>query len=256
MQKILVIGGNGFIGREVCRLAARKGHVVLSLSRGGRPNRWQPWMPQVQWVAGDVTRPSTWRDAVKNCDAVIHCVGIVREHPEEGATFERINGEAAMLAAREAEDAGVGTFIFLSAERTPPFVSERFLIAKRRAEQFLRRSELQSVVLRPTYVYGRGRPPSLLLGRLHEGATHLPMLGSFARITRPLPVTQVAAAAVYAAAAPQVSGTYGTDGIERLATAYDPTLTLDDQRGLRSLIAAGVLTGGALGWAAWHRRRK
>jgi len=51
---------------------------------------------------------------------VIHCVGIIRERAAQGVTFERFNGEAAINVAREAQAAGVGRFVFLSAAQRRP----------------------------------------------------------------------------------------------------------------------------------------
>lgn len=49
MPKILVFGGNGFIGSRVCEEALSTGLQVVSINRSGRPKQDEPWMNEVQW---------------------------------------------------------------------------------------------------------------------------------------------------------------------------------------------------------------
>lgn len=255
-EKILVTGGNGFIGQAVCRLALQRGHAVKSIARSGRPRDWKPWMHQVEWVAADVMDPITWRDHLKNCAAIIHCVGIVRERPSEGVTFERINGESTMLAADAAEASGVEKFVFLSAHATPPGLSERYLAAKRRAEAYLLdRQDLQSVILRPAYAYGPARRSATALAKLHEGALHLPLIGRKLEKLRPLPVQHVAAAAVRAITLPHAEGIYDISGIQRLAQAYNPAMSVSSRAGLLPLLAASTAAGGFIGWLLRRKQK-
>lgn len=56
---LLVLGGNGFVGRQVVRLAAGAGFDVLSISRRGAPDREgdaEPWEARVTWLKGDVVK--------------------------------------------------------------------------------------------------------------------------------------------------------------------------------------------------------
>ena len=157
---LLVTGGTGFIGREVCRLAVRDGHDVTSVARSGRPDprHRDPWAGEVAWVAADVLEPHRWRDRLAGVDAVVHCVGIARERPREGATFERVNGDAAIVAALESERAGADRFVFLSSSRSPPLVRDEYVKSKRRAEAAIADLDVETAVVRPGPVYGPGQP--------------------------------------------------------------------------------------------------
>ena len=258
-MKILVTGGNGFIGQEVCRIAVGDGHEVVGLARSGRPETPAPWADGVRWVAANVLDPEGWREHLEGCDAVVHCVGIAFEKPEKGATFERINGDAAEVASWEAEHVGVGRFVLISAAVKPPGLSPRFLSSKRRAESALRGRQLEESILRPGLVYGPGRPPSMVVGALLRGLGHVPGLKRRLRPNRPLHVDQVALAAVRAATEPGYQGVIDVDNIDYLAgeawRAYaeaDAGATSD----VRPLVVGGAvagLVGGAL-WALRSRR--
>jgi uncharacterized protein YbjT (DUF2867 family) len=169
MGRVLVTGGSGFIGREVCRLAAERGHDAVSVARSGRPafgrsgggkgngrdGRDDPvWADEVNWVAASVFEPRRWRRYFDGCDGVVHSIGIIDDDPNEGIVLERVNGDAAILAGLEAERAGVPSFSFVSASVTPPGARKAYLAAKRRAERELRELDVSVARLRPGPVYG------------------------------------------------------------------------------------------------------
>ncbi|MGI9174564.1 MAG: NAD-dependent epimerase/dehydratase family protein [Rhodothermales bacterium] len=257
-MKLLVTGGNGFIGQEVCRIAVGDGHKVISVARSGRPEISAPWTDEVEWVAANVLEPETWRDHLAGCDAVIHCVGIISEKPEQGVTFERLNGDAGDVASWEAEHAGVGRFVLISAAANPPGVSSRYLSSKRQAESAVRGRSFESSILRPAIVYGPGRPASVLLGKLLQGVGRLPVVGNAVRENRPLHVDQVALAAVRAATEEGYGGTIGIDNIEYLAGAQW-RLYADAEAApklpARPLVVGGVVAG-FLGGALWALRER
>lgn len=216
MSTLLVVGGSGFIGREVCRLAVRNGHEVRSVSRSGRPAIDAAWTDDVSWTSADLFRPNAWRDRLDGVDAVVHAVGTLSESPTDGTTFERVNGDAAILTALEAERAGVDAYVFLSAAVKPPGVRNAYLTAKRRAEAAIADLDLAAITLRPGPVYGSGQPhlPTVVNTLLRFVASVSPIADRLGE-ARPLSVETVARA------------TY--------RTALDPDETLLDVADIRNL---------------------
>nr|DAD17877.1 TPA_asm: hypothetical protein HUJ06_019340 [Nelumbo nucifera] len=53
-ERVVVLGGSGFVGSAICKAAVSKGIEVVSLSRTGRPSYSDSWVNQVTWMAGDV----------------------------------------------------------------------------------------------------------------------------------------------------------------------------------------------------------
>ncbi|EMA68306.1 NAD-dependent epimerase/dehydratase [Halorubrum aidingense JCM 13560] len=216
MSTLLVVGGSGFIGREICRLAVRDGRDVRSISRGGRPPLDAPWADAVSWTSADLFRPNGWRDRLDGVDAVVHAVGIIRETPAAGITFERLNGDGTIIAALEAERAGVDTFVFLSSSVKPPGVRSAYLTAKRRAEAAIAGLDLDDVTLRPGPVYGTGQPHfSPPVNAALRLADSVPLIADRLGEARPLPVDTVARAAY--------------------RTAFDPAESLLDVADVRRL---------------------
>jgi NAD dependent epimerase/dehydratase family enzyme len=72
-MRIFVTGGTGLVGtRLIRRLRQRKDDVVL-LTR--RPEVAKGQFADCQVIAGDPTQDGPWKDAVRDCDAVVNLAG-------------------------------------------------------------------------------------------------------------------------------------------------------------------------------------
>lgn len=200
MDRLLVIGGSGFIGQEICRLALAADYDVRSVSRGGRPDGTADWTDRVSWTEANVFSPNQWRNQLVNCDAVIHSIGTLHESPADGRSFERLNGDSTILTALEAERAGVASFVFISASAAPPTVRQEYVSSKRRAERAISDLDLQMTTLRAGPIYGEGQPH--FSGIVNAGFRLLDQIKPISKrlgVARPLPLYPVARAALAAA---------------------------------------------------------
>ncbi|ORY69532.1 NAD dependent epimerase/dehydratase [Pseudomassariella vexata] len=91
-KRIIVCGGNGFLGSRICKFAVSRGWDVTSISRSGEP-QWQnvtasaappPWARKVTWERADIMRPTTYISLLKGADFVIHSMGILLEADYKG----------------------------------------------------------------------------------------------------------------------------------------------------------------------------
>ncbi|KAF2032106.1 NAD(P)-binding protein [Setomelanomma holmii] len=96
-KKLVVCGGNGFLGSRICRAAAHRGWSVTSISRSGDPH-WSSvssspnppdWSTSVSWQKGDVLDPSSYTQHLEGADAVIHSMGILLEADYKGVVSGR-----------------------------------------------------------------------------------------------------------------------------------------------------------------------
>nr|GEW25775.1 NAD(P)-binding domain-containing protein [Tanacetum cinerariifolium] len=74
-EKLLVLGGNGFVGSHICKEALDRGFLVASLSRSGKSSIQEPWANNVSWHQGDLLSGDSWKDALDEVTSVISCVG-------------------------------------------------------------------------------------------------------------------------------------------------------------------------------------
>lgn len=148
---IVVTGGTGFVGREICRRLAAQGVPVRAVARHAPA---QPLPQGVSFFPADVTRAISLREAMDGAKAVIHTVGIIRE--KGAATFDRMHCHATAETVSAAHRARVPRFILVSALGARPTSSSRYQQTKAAAEEIVRQSGLAFTILRPSVVYGPG----------------------------------------------------------------------------------------------------
>eukprot|EP00977_Amphora_coffeiformis_P011368 scaffold2744_cov160-Amphora_coffeaeformis.AAC.5 len=78
-QKVVVFGGTGYVGSQVCERLADKGYQVTAVSRRGENPRAgkSPALDRVKWVKGDATNKKDVARLVSEHDAVVHAVGLL-----------------------------------------------------------------------------------------------------------------------------------------------------------------------------------
>ncbi|GFZ08252.1 NAD(P)-binding Rossmann-fold superfamily protein [Actinidia rufa] len=69
-EKLLVLGGNGFVGSHVCKEALARGLSVASLSRSGRSSINESWANNVIWHQGNLLSDNSWKESLCNVTAV------------------------------------------------------------------------------------------------------------------------------------------------------------------------------------------
>lgn len=153
-ERVVVLGGSGFVGSAICKAAVSKGIEVISLSRSGRPTYSGSWVDQVTWKSGDVFYVN-WDEVLTGATAVVSTIGGVGSEEQ----MLRINGEANVVAVNAAKEYGVPKFILISVHdyNLPSFLlSSAYFTGKRKAEsEVLSKYPNSGVVLRPAFIYGK-----------------------------------------------------------------------------------------------------
>ena len=179
VRRVTVIGGSGFLGRQIVRRLAEDGVDVRVAVR--RPE--SVAFPdlgdkagQVTTICADVWDQASVGPAVVGADAVVNTVG---HYVERGtATFESIHGQGAMHVARASSAAGAQRLVHISGIGADPHSDSPYVRARAIGEHLVRDAFPQATILRPSAVFG---PDDALFNRLADLSRVLPVLPLFGR---------------------------------------------------------------------------
>jgi len=162
----LLTGATGFVGRTLARaLAPTMGNRLRLFIR--ESSRLPPGLtPPLTAVIGDLLDPSALADATLSVGTVIHLAALTGK-ASRGSMLET-NTEGTRSLLKVAKRAGVTRFLFVSSIAAS-FQDRRwyhYAESKRQAEQAVRESGLDWVIVRPTMVLGPGSPVQASLTRL------------------------------------------------------------------------------------------
>jgi uncharacterized protein YbjT (DUF2867 family) len=144
-RNIFVIGASGLIGSAVAARLHREGHAIAGLARTGRHGS---AIATIAFDVANATTPEDWRPVLSGIEVVINCAGALQDGPDDKMSAVHLQGPTALFQA--CEQAGVKRVILLSAigvERAQP---SDFSKTKRQAEEALRISALDWIILRPS----------------------------------------------------------------------------------------------------------
>lgn len=196
-MQVALIGGTGFVGGYLIDALLDAGHNVSTLVRHG--SRHKLLQDGVQVVTGDLADKSALQELVKGCDAVIYNVGLLREFPRRGITFESTQFQGVADTVECMKTTGVRRLLLMSAigVKDP---GTKYQSTKYRAERYALESGLDATVLRPSVIFGAPRGTMEFATQLHRDMVRPPLPAvSFAGVRMsPVAATDVADAFVAA----------------------------------------------------------
>ncbi|MNG83413.1 3 beta-hydroxysteroid dehydrogenase/Delta 5--_4-isomerase [compost metagenome] len=171
-NSVLVTGANGFVGKAVCEHLLGLGVNVRGAVRGNP-------LASYQVQGSSLTADANWAAQLQNVDVVVHCAARVHVMSDTAtdplAAFRAVNTEGTLNLAKQAANAGVKRFIFISSikvngEHTEPGKpfdegvqsppQDPYGRSKYEAEQGLMtlatEGEMTVTIIRPPLIYGNG----------------------------------------------------------------------------------------------------
>lgn len=214
-MKVSLIGGTGFVGSYIVDALLQAGHTPRLLVRAGSEHKLHR-AAECETVTGDIRNQAALAECLAGTDAVIYLIGILREFPAKGITFEESQYQGVERTLAAAQQQGVKQFLLMSANGVKAG-GTAYQDTKWRAEQAVSRSGLAYSIFRPSVIFGdpRGRmefctqlqkelvqPP--IPAPLFFGGFNLFGAGQFQ--LAPVHVADVAAAFVGALSNPEANG--------------------------------------------------
>ncbi len=156
-MRVAIFGGTGFVGGYLVDALVSAGVKPIVMVRPGSEHKMRH-PERCQLVSGDISDNAAMLQMLDGADAVIYNIGILREFPKRGITFDQLHEKAAIRVIDAARWTGVNRFILMGAngakaDGTP------YQMTKYRAEQYLMKTRLDWTVFSPSVIFGdpRGR---------------------------------------------------------------------------------------------------
>lgn len=174
-MKVLITGGNGFLGSNVARELFRRGYEVKLMMRGSSDATVVSDLP-CEIYHGDISNQDEVSEAVKGCDYVVHTASITQQWAVSFKEYELINVRGTINVVNACLEHDVKKLIHISTANTigpgnkikPAnelnsftllHVNSGYINSKYIAQQYVleqvERKKLRAVIVNPTFMIGQ-----------------------------------------------------------------------------------------------------
>ena len=213
---VTVFGGSGFIGRYVVKRLAAKGARVRVATRDPEGAKFLKPMGAVGQVAPvkvSISQADSVKAVVDGSDAVINLIGILSQGGRQ--SFRMAHVEGPQTIARAAAAAGVRQMVHVSAIGASAESASAYARSKALGEDSVRSALPESVILRPSVVFGPEDDFFNRFGAMARIAPALPLIDGGRTKFQPVYVGDVADAVLAVLQSEEYSGkTYELGGPE------------------------------------------
>jgi NADH dehydrogenase len=218
-REVLVTGGTGFVGTHVCRALIARGFLPRLLVRAGSEGRIPEDVRNACRVTpGDAADREAVEYAAQGTSAIVHLLGIIREFPERGITYERLHVAATRNVVDAARRWEIPRYVHMSALGARPGGPTGYFDSKGRAEEYVRMSGLSWTILRPSVIFGPGDQFLNELAAILRKAPIVPVPGDGSYRLQPVFIGDVAKGFTDALLRPDTEGrVFEVGGPERLS---------------------------------------
>ncbi|KAI9293885.1 NAD(P)-binding protein [Neoconidiobolus thromboides FSU 785] len=198
MKKVLILGGNGYLGQRLCKKGIENGLKITSLSRSGLPKitngKIEAWMNEVNWQKGDLLNLNSYSHLLSNQDTIIHSVGaifdfnykplvsnewnkVMKEGIRNGNQVREMNFVSVKNLLEELKKhQNIQSLFYLSATNfLPEILTKDYISSKKASEQRILLDQntdfVKKFIVQPGLMYSEDRPlafglaAGLLLGK-------------------------------------------------------------------------------------------
>jgi len=212
-MKIFISGATGFVGGHLCSELLSKGHTLKLLAHSSRAAD----STAQETVNGDVTSVADCIKSAAGCDAVINLVGIIREFPQKGVTFERLHVEATRNMLAAAQQNNISRYLHMSALGSRAGAVSGYHRSKFAAEELVVASGLDYTIFRPSLIFGPKDAFVNMLAGFIRSFSLVPVIGDGKYRMQPIAADDVAHCYAIALEKPETIGkAYNICGPDRL----------------------------------------
>lgn len=175
VKKVLITGGNGFLGSNTARELFRRGYELKLMMRASAATAVIDDIP-CEIYYGDISDPDEVMNAVKGCDYVVHTASVTEQWGVSAELYQQVNYKGTVNVMEACMVHGVKKIIHISTANTigpgdqykpatelssftlthihSGYVSSKYIAQQYVLEQVERRG-LPAVVINPTFMIGQ-----------------------------------------------------------------------------------------------------
>ena len=189
-MRLLITGATGFVGGHLMKRLLNDGHEIVACAR--RPETRAQLMPSVQWLACNFTQDiaaEVWLDRLDGIDLVVNAVGIIEQRGQQSFDNVQARAPAALFSACDTKNIKVIQISALGADLEG---QPDFLETKRQADSFLQSLSVDSIIVYPSLVIGRGGTSTAMFNTM-SACPVTPLLGAGDQEVQPIHIDDVTA---------------------------------------------------------------
>ena len=256
MQNLVtVFGGSGFVGTQTVRHLAKAGwRIRVAVRNPGQAYRMRLMgdVGQIDVVQANLRNAPSLERALEGASAAVNLVGLLYETGRQG--FQSIHVMGAQNVAEAARNAGVARLVQMSALGADANSPSKYARTKAEAEAAVRAIDPNTVVVRPSIIFGPGDGFFNRFAAMAQISPALPLIGGGHTRFQPVYLADVARALAQAVSDPTLAGQtleLGGPGVFRFRELMQMMLAQTGQR--RALIPipfpVASLMGTVAGWS-------
>lgn len=192
---LTVFGGTGFLGRRVVRRALNAGWAVRVAARLLRPDLFAGETSEPEHVEVDVRDPEVVAAAVNGATAVVNSVSLYAENRHESFETVHVIGAGHVAQASKRAEARLVHISGIGVDRRS---ASGYVRARALGEERVRDAYIDSVILRPSALFGPGDALVSTLSSMIKWLPVIPLFGDGDTRLQPVHVDDVARAVLSA----------------------------------------------------------
>jgi len=204
------------VGSTLRKALEEQGHKVRLLVRRGSPRK-PALADKLEMVNGDILDTNSCLRACDGCEAVVHLVGIIREFPARGITFDELHVTATGNIVEAAKRQGIKRFIHMSALGSKEGATSRYHRTKFEAEKIVENSGIAWTIFRPSVIFAPGDEFTRMIVDI-AGRAIVPLVSGGKALMQPVALSDVCRCMAFSLGIPETRGTvFELGGADRVS---------------------------------------
>lgn len=193
-KNVFIAGGSGYVGCALIEMLLKQNYSVHCIVREKSLNK----LPKgCNPVFGNALDNNSYIKKIPSADTFVHLVGVSHPNPFKADQFRKVDLVSLQQSVDAAVASGIKHFIYLSVAHPAPLMKD-YISVRIECEEILKRSELNSTILRPWYVLGPGHRWAYLLIPFYKLFEKLPSTSESAKRLGLVTLNQIVQTLFYA----------------------------------------------------------